>query len=58
MHLAEENNRALILALSHQVSGHLDDSVLPHLRALGAESCGTETTTDGRQVWALLDLAS
>ncbi|WP_237542879.1 MULTISPECIES: hypothetical protein [unclassified Streptomyces] len=58
VHLAEENGRALIMALSHQSSDDLDDAVLPQLLDLGAENCGTEMTDDGRQVWALLDLAS
>ncbi|MFD4830160.1 hypothetical protein ACFWPV_09935 [Streptomyces uncialis] len=58
VHLAEENGHALIMALSHQSSDALDDAVLPQLRDLGAGSCGSEMTVDGRQVWVLLDLAS
>jgi hypothetical protein len=59
LHLAEQNRQALILALSHQPTpADLGDTVLPRLHALGAVSCGTEVTPQGRQVWALLDLAS
>ncbi|MDG4859046.1 hypothetical protein P8605_12925 [Streptomyces sp. T-3] len=59
LHLAEENRQALILVLSHQPEPpDLADTVLPRLHALGAVSCGTEVTAEGRQVWALLDLAS
>lgn len=32
------------------------ETVLPALAALGAASCGTDTTADGRRVWAVLDL--
>lgn len=59
LHLAEQDHQALILALSHQPEpADLGDTVLPHLHELGAVSCGTEVTPEGRQVWALLDLAS
>lgn len=59
VHLAEQDHQALILALSHQSEpANLGDAVLPRLHELGAVSCGTEITPDGRQVWAVLDLAS
>lgn len=59
LHLAEQDHQALVLALSHQPApADLGDTVLPHLHQLGAVSCGTEITPDGRQVWAILDLAS
>ncbi|GLF95324.1 hypothetical protein [Streptomyces yaizuensis] len=57
LHLAEQNGTALVLALSHQPDPPpLDDTTLTRLRALGALSCGTETTTDGRTVWAVVAL--
>ncbi|MER5950208.1 hypothetical protein ABT127_29565 [Streptomyces sp. NPDC001904] len=57
VHLSEQDGRALILALSHQKpAAPLADEVLAALGSLGAASCGTETTGEGRQVWALLDL--
>jgi len=59
LHLAEQDRQALILALSHQpATGPLATPVLTRLQELGAVSCGTEVTVEGRQVWALLDLAS
>lgn len=59
LHLAEQDHQALILALSHQPQPpDLGSEVLPRLHELGAVSCGTEVTVEGRQVWALLDLAS
>ncbi|MFI0960654.1 hypothetical protein ACH4S8_04425 [Streptomyces sp. NPDC021080] len=60
LHLAEQDNQALVLAFSHQPrpSRPQDDDVLARLGELGAVSCGTETTGEGRQVWAVLDLAS
>ncbi|MYT72520.1 hypothetical protein GTY60_22985 [Streptomyces sp. SID8367] len=57
VHLSEQDGRALVLALSHQEPAtQLADEALAALRGLGAASCGTETTVEGRQVWALLDL--
>ncbi|MER5950206.1 hypothetical protein ABT127_29555 [Streptomyces sp. NPDC001904] len=57
VHLSEQDGRALILALSHQApTTPLADEALVSLRGLGAASCGTETTAEGRQIWALLDL--
>ncbi|MFJ3714193.1 hypothetical protein OG709_00090 [Streptomyces sp. NBC_01267] len=60
LHLAEQDQQALILALSHQPQPppELDTEVLSRLHELGAVSCGTEMTEEGRQVWALLDLVS
>ncbi|MFF7335398.1 hypothetical protein [Streptomyces sp. NPDC008150] len=59
LHLAEQDRQALILALSHQPTSAAPDSpVLAQLQELGAVSCGTELTQDGRQVWAILDLAA
>lgn len=57
VHLSEQNAMALILCLGHQPAqtGEATD-VLAELRDLGADSCGTETTAEGRQVWALLPL--
>ncbi|MFI1015292.1 hypothetical protein [Streptomyces sp. NPDC020965] len=58
LHLAEESQRALVLALSHQPRPPaMDATVLPRLQVLGALSCGTEATVEGRQVWAVVDLA-
>ncbi|MFF3412754.1 hypothetical protein ACFYW8_42820 [Streptomyces sp. NPDC002742] len=58
LHLAEQNDQALILAFSHRSrpSRPRDDDVLDRLRELGASSCGTEMTGEGRQVWAVVDL--
>ncbi|MFJ9900996.1 hypothetical protein ACIQPR_47575 [Streptomyces sp. NPDC091280] len=56
VHLAEQDHQALILALSHQPeAADVQDQVLPRLHDLGAVSCRTELTPDGRQVWAVLD---
>ncbi|MEU9333159.1 hypothetical protein AB0D49_08335 [Streptomyces sp. NPDC048290] len=57
LHLAEQAHQLLVLALSHQPHPPaLDDGALPRLRELGAVSCGTESTVEGRQVWAVVDL--
>ncbi|MFD9400285.1 hypothetical protein ACFWA4_15915 [Streptomyces sp. NPDC060011] len=61
LHLAEQSDQILLLALSHQTasaSRPLNEDVLTTLRELGAASCGTEMTAEGRQVWAVLDLAT
>ena len=55
VHLSEQNGMALILCLSHRRAGTVETAdVLTALRDLGADSCGTEMTAEGRQVWALL----
>ncbi|MFE9812244.1 hypothetical protein ACFYRN_38410 [Streptomyces sp. NPDC005227] len=58
LHLAKQNDQALLLAFSHHARPDQpqDDDVLERLRELGAASCGTEMTVDGRQVWAVVDL--
>lgn len=58
LHLAEQNDQVLLLVFSHhpRPSQPQDDDVLTRLRELGAASCGTEMTGEGRQVWAVLDL--
>lgn len=59
LHLGEQDEQALILAFSHRPGpADLGHPVLPRLRELGAVSCGMEVTAEGRQVWAVLDLAS
>ncbi len=59
IHLAEQDGQVLLLAFSHQPQPpELEDGILSRLRELGAVSCGTETAVEGRQVWALLDLAA
>ncbi|MFJ9352469.1 hypothetical protein [Streptomyces sp. NPDC101237] len=54
VHLCEQDHTALVLCLGHQQTqaGAATD-LLTELRALGADSCGTEMTAEGRQVWAL-----
>ncbi|MER7043388.1 hypothetical protein [Streptomyces jumonjinensis] len=55
LHLAEENRRILALALSHRADPPpLSEGVLTRLQGLGALSCGTESTVEGRQVWAVV----
>ncbi|MEU6393606.1 hypothetical protein [Streptomyces sp. NPDC046939] len=54
-HLSEQNGLALVLCLSHQQTAeHETTDMLTALRNLGTDSCGTEMTDEGRQVWALL----
>lgn len=58
LHLAEQDRQALLLAFSHRPQpAELGAEVLPRLSELGAVSCGTEVTGEGRRVWAVLDLA-
>jgi hypothetical protein len=57
VHLSEQHGQVLVLALSHQAAGEdKDHELLTAVHDLGAASCGTETTAEGRRVWALLDL--
>lgn len=60
VHMSEQRGRVLVLALSHQANADTDADereLLAELNLLGTASCGTETTADGRQVWALLEPA-
>ncbi|MFJ4633039.1 hypothetical protein [Streptomyces sp. NPDC088847] len=55
----DHDHQALILALSHQAdAADVQDAVLSRLHELGAVSCGTEITPEGRQIWAVLDCAA
>lgn len=57
LHLAEQNHQVLLLAYSHQAQPpRLEGDVLARLRDSGAVSCGSETSLEGRQVWAVVDL--
>ncbi|MFH9295167.1 hypothetical protein [Streptomyces sp. NPDC017520] len=57
LHLADQNRQALIVALSHRPGVAVaDTAVLAELTGLGAVSCGTDTSEDGRRMWAVLDL--
>lgn len=57
VHLADQDQQALIVALSHRTGlAVADDALLPQLASLGAVSCGTDTAVDGRRLWAVLDL--
>ncbi|MFJ3235858.1 hypothetical protein [Streptomyces sp. NPDC086787] len=63
LHLAEQDHTVLVLAFSHRAApvgggGCEEAGVLSVLRRLGADSCGTETASEGRQVWALLPLSA
>ncbi|MFJ7996149.1 hypothetical protein ACIQ7D_03110 [Streptomyces sp. NPDC096310] len=57
LHLADERPHALVLVLNHCPGmAAPSDQVLRELAALGVTDCGTDTGTDGRRLWALLDL--
>ncbi|RSS79466.1 hypothetical protein EF918_17240 [Streptomyces sp. WAC06614] len=57
LHLADQDDRLLILALSHRPDPDPpDDDALNELAALtGTVSCGTDAAADGRRAWVLLD---
>ncbi|MFF9496593.1 hypothetical protein [Streptomyces flaveolus] len=57
LHLSEQNGLVLVLCLSHQRTAERETTdMLAALHDLGTDSCGTEMTAEGRQVWALLPL--
>ncbi|MGA4960270.1 hypothetical protein [Streptomyces lavendulocolor] len=59
VHLADQDQQALILVLSHQPAQDTPDEQLLHdLAATGVVSCGVDTDRDGagRRRWALIDL--
>ncbi|WP_073907752.1 hypothetical protein [Streptomyces sp. CB00455] len=63
LHLADQDDRILVVALSHRPApaaapGTVDrvDGLLAALAALGTVvGCGTDRAEDGRRLWALLD---
>ncbi|MFJ9976299.1 hypothetical protein [Streptomyces cyaneofuscatus] len=57
VHLADQGQQALIVALSHQPAHAVATTgLLPELARLGAVSCGTDTTEGGRRVRAMFAL--
>lgn len=59
VHLADQDQQALILVLSHQ-PGHapVDDALLHELAGMGVVSCGADTDLEdgGRRRWALVTI--
>jgi hypothetical protein len=54
VHLADQDGMLLVVVLSHTAAG-ADDTVLADLTAVpGTASCGTDTSDEGRRVWAVL----
>ncbi|MFF0478912.1 hypothetical protein [Streptomyces sp. NPDC004284] len=54
VHLADQDGMLLVVVLSH-VGSDPDDTVLNDLAAVpGTASCGTDTSDEGRRVWAVL----
>ncbi|MFD3726722.1 hypothetical protein [Streptomyces sp. NPDC058671] len=54
VHLADQDDMLLIAVLSHTGS-EPDETILSDLAAVpGTASCGTDTSEDGRRVWAVL----
>ncbi|MFH8717540.1 hypothetical protein [Streptomyces zaomyceticus] len=52
VHLADQDGMLLVVVLSHTGTG---DTVLTDLAAVpGTASCGTDTSDEGRRVWAVL----
>ncbi|MGW0315159.1 hypothetical protein [Streptomyces flavidovirens] len=57
LHLAEQDGQILVPAFSHRPHpSQLEAGFLARLRDVGAVSCGTEMTAEGRPVWAVLGL--
>ncbi|MFJ3769604.1 hypothetical protein ACIPQJ_33855 [Streptomyces sp. NPDC090082] len=54
VHLADQDGMILVVVLSHTTAG-ADDTVLADLAIVpGTASCGTDTSDEGRRVWAVL----
>ncbi|MEU2955642.1 hypothetical protein [Streptomyces xanthochromogenes] len=57
LHLADQDRQALIMVLSHTAGTDItSDELLRGIADLGASSCGADTATDGRRLWAVIDL--
>ncbi|MGW6574432.1 hypothetical protein ACWGAN_20005 [Streptomyces sp. NPDC054945] len=58
VHLADQAEKILVVALSHQPGAAPEGEVFAALQALATvDSCGDDLADDGRRLWALLDAA-
>ncbi|MFF3981274.1 hypothetical protein [Streptomyces sp. NPDC001828] len=57
LHLADQDQQVLVMVLSHTPGRDVtSDALLRDVADLGASSCGADTATDGRRLWAVIDL--
>ncbi|WP_229861584.1 hypothetical protein [Streptomyces xanthochromogenes] len=57
LHLADQDQQALVMVLSHTPRRDVtSDALLHDIADLGASSCGADTASDGRRLWAVIDL--
>jgi hypothetical protein len=57
LHLADQDQQALVMVLSHNPGrDSTSETLLRDIADLGASSCGADTATDGRRLWAVVDL--
>lgn len=57
LHLADQDQQALVMVLSHTPGRDVSsEALLRDVAELGASSCGADTATDGRRLWAVIDL--
>ncbi|MET7530856.1 hypothetical protein ACFWB1_08500 [Streptomyces goshikiensis] len=58
LHLADQSDKILVVALSHQPGAAPEGEVFAGLQVLASlDSCGDDLAEDGRRLWALLDTA-
>ncbi|MGW0394633.1 hypothetical protein ACWDYJ_27850 [Streptomyces sp. NPDC003042] len=58
LHLGDQADKILVVALSHQAGSVPEGDVFAELQALATvDSCGDDLADDGRRVWAVLDAA-
>lgn len=56
VHVADQADKILVVALSHQAGSLPEGNVFAELHALATvESCGDDLADDGRRIWAVLD---
>ncbi|MEU6759413.1 hypothetical protein [Streptomyces sp. NPDC046685] len=56
VHLGDQADKILVVALSHQAGSLPEGNVFAELQALATvESCGDDLADDGRRVWAVLN---
>ncbi|MFJ3927664.1 hypothetical protein [Streptomyces sp. NPDC090022] len=56
MHLGDQEDKILVVALSHQAGNSPEGDVFDGLRTLATvDSCGDDLAADGRRVWAVLN---
>ncbi|MGW2370726.1 hypothetical protein ACWCZ5_35345 [Streptomyces sp. NPDC001667] len=56
LHMTHQHDQAAIVAVSHHPAVTEDPAFLRRIVGLGVADCGTESTPDGRYIWAVIEV--